>query len=203
MRVSAQLTADHGGQAWFMIACGTTISEDMNWTILERSVNERDYAALPSNPAIYAWAPQSLKNKGDSTDGFATTFYHVPSSFSCPGGVGVGRWLWKTGNTCNDVNNVGRSTESFSASEARAVGLDRSVCNSPPETFISCFDFKLSGNSQPSPGPAPTPPAPTPPSPAPTQAPPSPPPAGPGLCCYGGCGGGNCQGGWCGESQGN
>merc|ERR1719145_521246 len=189
MRVRLNAPADHGGQAWLQISCATSVTVDMNWTILERSVNHRDYSALPSNPAVYAWPPQSI-----GTGGFATTYYHVPSSFSCPGGVGVGRWLWKTGNTCNDVNNIGRNTETFVESE---LWWQKSICppGSPPETFISCFDFKISGSSSPSPAPAPTPPA-----PQPTQAP-APAPVGPGLCCYGGCGGGNCQGGWCGESR--
>jgi len=191
MRVRAKMTADHGGQFWFQLSCATSINENTNWTILERSVGERDYSALPSNPAVYAWPPQS-------SGGFVTTYYHVPSSFSCPGGVGMGRWLWKTGNTCNDANNIGRNTETFKESE---VPWTRATCapGSPPETFISCFDFKVSGSSSPSPPPAPTQ------APQPTQAPttqaPAPPPAGPGLCCYGGCGGNNCQGGWCGENQ--
>jgi len=187
--VKVELPADHGGQFWLMLSCDTSVTQGTNWTILDRSVDHRDYSALPSNPAIYAWPPQS-------SGGEATTYYHVPSSFSCPGGEGIGRWLWKTGNTCNDANNVGRSTETFVASE---VPWNRATCTGPPETFISCFDFKVSGSSSPSPPPAPTQ------APQPTQAPttqaPAPPPAGPGLCCYGGCGGNNCQGGWCGESQ--
>jgi len=190
MKVRVELSTDHGGQHWFMIACGNEISESINWTYLERSASDRSNGFLPSNPTMFGWPVQSLS--------FSETYYHVPASFSCPGGVGVGRWLWKTANTCNDVNNVGRPTERFQASEAAAVGLDRAACASPPETFISCFDFKVSGTSQPTPVPVPTPPAPT-----PTQAPPTPAPTGPGLCCYGGCSGGNCQGGWCGESRGN
>jgi len=189
MKMRARMTADHGGQAWLMLSCSTTVTVDTTWRILERSVNHRNYSALPSNPAIYAWPPQS-------SGGFIETYYHVPSSFSCPGGEGIGRLLWKTGNTCLDVNNIGRDTETFIKSE---VPWNRGICGagSPPETFISCFDFKLSGSSSPSPSPVPQP------TQAPTTQAPAPAPVGPGLCCYGGCGGGNCQGGWCGESQGN
>merc|ERR1719277_2791207 len=142
----------------------------------------------------------------------------APASFSCPGGVGAGRWLWKNANQCNDANNVARKTETFDMGEYTDVvraydpsGRVLGVCGSAVEIFVSCFDFKIAGSSSPSPAPAPTqapaPPtqAPAPPTQAPTQAPttqaPAPAPVGPGLCCYGGCGGGNCQGGWCGESQ--
>merc|ERR1711972_628599 len=69
--------------------------------------------------------------------------YKVPSSFSCPTGVAVGRWLWKTGNSCNDYNNVGRKTETLVRSEVAAVGSNLDACASNPETFISCFDFRL------------------------------------------------------------
>jgi len=189
------LTADHGGQFWLMLSCDTSVTQSTNWTILDRSVNHRDKNALPSNPAIYAWPPQS-------SGGGVTTYYHVPSSFSCPGGEGIGRWLWKTGNTCNDANNIGRPTETFQLSE---LSWTRGVCapGQKPETFIACFDFKMDGSSPPAP---PTPPTPTPPPPTPTPpppTPPSPPPTGPGLCCYGGCGSGQCQGGWCGQSRSN
>jgi len=194
MQMRAKKTADHGGQAWVQLSCATTVGLDTNWTILERSVGERGYANLPSNPAVYSWPPQS-------SGGFIDTKYHVPSSFSCPGGAGIGRLVWKTGNTCLDVNNVGRNTETFKKEE---VTWSRGICTSPPETFISCFDFKISGSSSPSPAPAPPAPQPTQqPTQAPTTQAPAPAPVGPGLCCYGGCGGGNCQGGWCGESQGN
>merc|ERR1712151_1146002 len=49
--------------------------------------------------------------------------YHVPSSFTCPSDQAVGRWIWKTGNTCNDFNNTGRwKTQSFKRSEYLAAG---------------------------------------------------------------------------------
>merc|ERR1712117_145012 len=108
---------------------------------------------MPSNPGIYAWPPQS-------SGGSASTYYHVPSSFSCPGGQGIGRWVWKVGNTCNDVNNVGRPTETFKFDELPWSGA-RSPCapGQKPETFIACFDFKISGSSTPTQAPtqAPTP----------------------------------------------
>merc|ERR1712151_357159 len=104
--------------------------------------------------------------------------YHVPSSFTCPSDQAVGRWIWKTGNTCNDFNNTGRwKTQSFKRSEYLAAGgTPRAVCGATqsPETFRSCIDFKVAG------APAPTPPQPTPTS-APTQAPPTSTPA-PGSC---------------------
>merc|ERR1719277_966736 len=153
-----------------------------NWTILERSVGERGYANLPSNPAVYSWPPQS-------SGGFIDTKYHVPSSFSCPGGAGIGRFLWKTGNTCLDVNNIGRDTETFKESE---LPWTKNICapGNPPETFISCFDFKIEGSSSPSPLPASTTPQPTQapqptPAPQPTLAPT--PPIGP-IPCHALCG---------------
>jgi len=190
LKVSQLMTADHGGQAWFMIGCASEISEDVNWTFLERSEFDRSANYLPSNPEIFGW-------REDMT--FTETreyWVHVPSWFTCPGGTAVGRWLWKTGNTCNDYNNVGFNTRTFKASEWVAVGKNVAACSSSPETFISCFDFRITGSS-PTPAPGPTPPQPT-PSP-PTSAP----TPGPGLCCWGGCGGGDCQGGWCGESRSN
>jgi len=208
MRVRAELSTDHGGQSWFMISCADEISENANWTFLERSQNDRSEGFLPSNPGIYGWEV--------APGGFVDNYYHVPSSFSCPKGTAVGRWLWKTANTCNDLDNIGRPTETFQRSEFQEVGSNQDACQpgSPPETFISCVDFKVAGNSEPTPSPVPTPiitPAPTPTQvPTPTQAPTTPaptlaptPPATGGRCCWGGCGG-NCEGGeWCSQSQTN
>lgn len=91
----------------------------------------------------------------------------------------VGRWLWKTGSSCNDDNNIGRPTKKFVMSEFQKVvdafqakGWVKIRCTEPPETFISCFDFQLAGSP---PGPAPPAP-PTPPSPPP-------PPKDP-MCCW-------------------
>merc|ERR1719437_113930 len=189
-KISQLMNADHGGQVWVMVACGNEISENVNWTILERSEFDRSYNFLPSNPEIFAWYENMSYTE------YREWWLHVPSWFTCPSGTAVGRWLWKTGNSCNDYNNNGYKTKPFSASECGSNCKPLGACGGSPETFISCIDWKITGSS--SPGPAPPTQAPAPP----TQAP-APPPAGPGLCCYGGCGGGNCQGGWCGESQGN
>jgi len=110
----------------------------------------------------------------------------------------VGRWLWKTGNTCLDVNNVGRSTQTMQRSENEAVGLDRGTCGpgQAPETFISCISFRVSGGATPTPAP------PTPPSPVPT---PAPSPGGSGCCRFeadcGDCGDDGT--GWCHLSSSN
>jgi len=216
MEVDVILTADHGGQAWLMIACGTEISEEVNWTVLERSMDDRQNNFMPSSPGAFAWGMDEFGSNGGY--GEFSNKYHIPASFSCPSDVAVGRWVWKNANQCNDANNVARKTDTFDMAEYADVvrtydpsGRVLGVCGSAVEIFISCFDFKLSSSAsptppQPSPSPTQAPtqaPTAAPPTQAPTQAPPSPPPAGPGLCCYGGCGGGNCQGGWCGESQGN
>jgi len=202
-KVSQLMNADHGGQVWLGVACGNEISESVNWTFLERSEFDRGANYLPSNPEIFGWYENM------SYTSYREWYLHVPAWFACPGGTAVGRWLWKTGNSCNDFNNVGFNTKPFKQSEWAAVGKNVGACSGSPETFISCIDFRVTGSSSPTPAPVPTPPQPTqaPTTQAPTQAPttqaPTPAPAGPGLCCYGGCGGGNCQGGWCGESQGN
>merc|ERR550525_1659007 len=93
-----------------MIACGTQISENANWTILERAQSDRGNNFLPSNPAIYGWRMGSAR-------GGIVSHFHVPSSFSCPSGLAVGRWLWKAAQNCNDFNNVRRDTETFMPSE--------------------------------------------------------------------------------------
>jgi len=197
MEVRTSLPADHGGQAWFMIACGNQISEEVNWTILERSMDDRTHHFMPSSPSIYAWSQGEFGGPG------SVAKYHVPSSFSCPDDRAVGRWIWKCSNVCNDANNIGRSTTTFVREEYAAVvgGSILTTCTTGVEHFISCVDFKVVGSS--SPNPSPSPPAPTTQAPAPAPTTQAPTPAGPGLCCYGGCGGGNCQGGWCGESRGN
>lgn len=147
--VSVRLTADHMGQAWFQVACGTEITENVNWVNLPYS-GGGNYAE---------WNSQSTSRQMS---------YIVPSGFACPTQMAVGRWLWKTGNSCNDFNNRGRNTETFQRSSSTS---GRSACGGNAETFISCFDFK--GTWAAGPGPAPTPttaPAPT-PTTAPTPAP--------------------------------
>jgi len=204
MVVRTSLPADHGGQAWFMIACGNEISEEVSWTILNRSMDDRTHHFMPSSPSIYAWSQGEFGASGSVAE------YHVPSYFVCPDDHAVGRWIWKCSNVCNDANNIGRSTTTFVREEYAAVvgGSILTTCTTGVEHFTSCVDFKVVGSSSPTPpSPPPTlPPSPPPTGPYPSQPttpPPSPPPTGPGLCCYGGCGGGNCQGGWCGESRGN
>lgn len=153
--LEVQLTADHGGQSWIQVACGDHIGEDVSWTLLERAVGDRGHHFMPGNPGVFAWEKQEY--------GYAKfrASYTVPSTFSCPGGAGVGRWVWKTGNTCLDENNLGRSTERFNRAEYEqlangARGLDS--CAIAPEVFISCFDFRvLGGNGGPVPSPSPTP----------------------------------------------
>jgi len=197
--LTAEMDADHGGQAWFMIACGSEVSESLNWTLLERSSFDHSYRFLPSTPGIYAWPVRTY-----TTGGRWTANYHVPASFSCPGGEAVGRWLWKTGNTCNDYNNIGRSTQTFVPSENNAIGLTNSACapGQKPETFISCVNFRVAGGSNPGPTPGPTPVNPT-PTPAPTTPAPTPPATG-GRCCYGGgCSNCNGEGEWCSSAKGN
>jgi len=224
MEVRTSLPADHGGQAWIMIACGTGISEGVNWTILERSMDDRTHHFMPSSPSIYAWTKQEFTEAAGSV-----AKYHVPSSFSCPDDRAVGRWVWKCSNVCNDVNNVGRSTTTFVREEYEAVvgGNILRTCTDSVEHFISCVDFKVVGSSsptppspspqptqapttaQPTPAP-PTPPAPVPtpepttpaPPPAPSTAPPTPAPA-PACCKWSSNCGGGCASGYCSKSQGD
>eukprot|EP00927_Polykrikos_kofoidii_P021511 TRINITY_DN20323_c0_g2_i1.p1 TRINITY_DN20323_c0_g2~~TRINITY_DN20323_c0_g2_i1.p1 ORF type:complete len:1236 (+),score=163.37 TRINITY_DN20323_c0_g2_i1:57-3764(+) len=151
--VRARITADHGGQAWLMVACGNKISEDVEWTFLDRASDDRDHHFLPSNPAIYAWA---VGEAMETMSKITTSRWQVPSSFKCSSDHAIGRWLWKTGNTCNDVNNIGRSTESFSLEEFTSIVRDYNpskttsrACTVEPEIFISCFDFRVSGTSGP------------------------------------------------------
>jgi len=221
MDVRTALPADHGGQAWFMIACGTEINEGVNWTILERSMDDRTHHFMPSSPSIYAWRKQEFTEANGSR-----AKYHVPSSFSCPDDKAVGRWVWKCSNVCNDVNNVGRSTTTFLREEYQAVvgGNILRTCDTGVEHFISCVDFKFVGSSSPTPPspspqptqapttaqptPVPTTPAPVPtpepttqaPPPAPTTAPPTPAPA-PSCCKWSSNCGGGCASGYCSKSQ--
>jgi len=175
--VNITITADHGGQSWLMIACDDHIGEDVNWTYLERAASDRGHHYMPSNPGIYAWATSEAASRTNSK---ISATWEVPQNFSCPGGRVVGRWLWKTGSSCNDAKNVGRKTEPFVLSEFQKVvndfrpgGWVKAVCDVPPETFISCLDFLVTGAP---PGP-PTPPAPPPP-------PPPPPPPKTPTCCW-------------------
>merc|ERR1712066_429556 len=64
MEVRTTLGADHGGQAWFMIACGTEISEEVNWTLLERSMDDRQHNFMPSSPAAFAWGFEEFNDCG-------------------------------------------------------------------------------------------------------------------------------------------
>jgi len=171
MEVDFMITADHGGQAWLMIACGTEISEEVNWTILERSTDDRQNNFMPSSPGAFAWAMDEFGG-GSGGGGGSGTFsakYHVPASFSCPSNVAVGRYIWKNGNQCNDANNLARKTQTFDVAEFAAIvraydpsGRVLGVCGDPNqpqgvEIFISCFDFKIEASSSPSPTSAPTP----------------------------------------------
>jgi len=193
-KVRFKLTADHSGPSWIQVACGGgTISENSNWTILERSEFAREHRFMPSHPGIYPWT------KPVSGSGFGETYYHVPSWFSCPTEKAYGRWIWKTGNTCNDFNNVGKKTESFSKAEyVAAGGSGPGACGSAPETFISCFDARVTGPAQPTPAPPPTPP-----TPAPTTQAPTPPPPAPSCCKWSSSCGGSCSSGYCSSSQAN
>merc|ERR1719195_1265906 len=154
MRLNVQITADHGGQAWMMIACGTEISEEVNWTILERSASDRGHHFLPQHPGMYPWIHGGVRSS-----------YHVPSYFSCPSELAVGRWVWKTGHWCNDADDRGRvKTEPFDMSVAPNLFTGYRQCTTNSEVFISCFDFKGTWTPQPTPAPAPTPqPTPAPP----------------------------------------
>jgi len=160
--VNVTLTIDHGGQAWLMLSCDDSVHEDGNWTILERSTNDREAHFMPSSPGAFAWAPlEYQKSFGNKM----FTSWKVPEDFSCPRGHGVGRWIWKTAVSCNDYNNVGRKTEKFDPKEYAKVvhafkpGWVDSACGSPPETFISCMDFLIGDQPPPPPPPPPTPPS--------------------------------------------
>jgi hypothetical protein len=90
------------------------------------------------------------------------TKWHVPETFTCETGNVVGRWLWKTGNTCDDVNNIARKTDNFTVADITKVVQNYShtkpfikTCINAPETFISCFDFKVGPPPAPTPKPVP------------------------------------------------
>merc|ERR1712060_1026422 len=77
-----------------------------------------------------------------------------------PSDVAVGRYLWKNANQCNDVNNIARKTQTFDLAEYTDVvraynpsGRVLGACANQVEIFISCFDFKITGSSSPSPAP--------------------------------------------------
>eukprot|EP00927_Polykrikos_kofoidii_P034385 TRINITY_DN2918_c0_g1_i2.p1 TRINITY_DN2918_c0_g1~~TRINITY_DN2918_c0_g1_i2.p1 ORF type:complete len:518 (+),score=68.54 TRINITY_DN2918_c0_g1_i2:134-1555(+) len=185
--VQITITADHGGQSWFMIACDDHIGEDVQWTYLERAKGDRHRHFMRSNPAIYAWAPSEVATKMGNQ---IHTRWVVPQDFTCAAGRVVGRWLWKTGSSCNDFHNIGRKTETFTKKEFRDIvhafqpgAWVLEACTAPPETFISCFDFVMAGAPGPDPpSPTPSPSAPTPP-PTPSPPPPSPVPRTP-TCCW-------------------
>lgn len=157
--VSITITADHGGQSWMMLSCADDITEEGPWTYMERAVDDRDHHFMPSNTKIYAWPKNELIEKYDAV---LRARWTVPSNFSCPDGRGVGRWLWKTGNSCNDNTNMAdKKTEAFKLSEFKILndgfsqGTMPSCDGTNPEWFITCFDWRD--------GSEPTPPSPPPP----------------------------------------
>jgi len=186
VEVRADLVADHGGQAWLQVACSDTISEDVDWILLERAPSDRGHHFMPSNPAIYAWAFGDVKAL-DGKKAVTTSRWLVPATFSCPTGRAVGRWIWKNANTCSDTDNVGIDTETFSMEEYRQVvssfrqgqnvqGRCADVTGESPEQFLSCFVFAVESSvappsSLPVPAPMPPTPAATAPTPAPLPAP--------------------------------
>lgn len=179
--VHITITADHGGQSWLMISCDGSPTENGNWTYMERAPGDRQHHFMPSNPTIYAWAKDEAK---ETMGDVIKASWVVPETFDCPRGRGVGRWLWKTGNTCNDVHNIARKTETFVGSEYCSIAQGygsrcQGTCKVAPETFITCFDIATG------PPPTPSPPSPTPPSPPPTPPAPAPPyvPSTP-ACCW-------------------
>jgi len=156
-----KITADHGGQSWLMLSCADTITETGPWTYLERAADDRDHHYLPSSPHVYAWPEGEIVHKYNS---ILKARWTVPSNFSCPVGLGVGRWVWKTGNTCNDNLNVNtKRTETFVLAEFKKINDAFSQMTMPTchgggfqnEYFITCFDF--SNSTAPAPTPAPIP----------------------------------------------
>ena len=148
--VKFQLTADHGGQAWVMVSCAENITEDGPWTFLERALSDRNHHFLPSSPDIFAWPKDEIAEKHNSV---GTSKWKMPADMLCPGGRGVGRWLWKTGAGCNDdMNSNTKKTQPFVLSEFKALNDAFGIptmpsCSSPDakyseaEYFITCFDF--------------------------------------------------------------
>lgn len=156
---SIKITADHGGQSWMMISCADTISESGPWTYLERAQDDRDHHYMSSNPTIFAWAKDEMTENYNSV---INAKWAMPSNFSCSSGRGVGRWLWKTGNSCNDDKNIAsKKTESFVMSEFAALSsgfgqVTMPSCTSDMEWFITCFDFSDGSSPAPTPAPAPS-----------------------------------------------
>ena len=117
--VNITITADHGGQSWLMISCADHIGEDVPWTYLPRAEGDRDAHFMPPTPGIYAWATDEAASR---THNRIHARWVVPKNFTCTAGNRVvGRWLWKTGSSCNDVQNVGRKTETFDLKEFKTV----------------------------------------------------------------------------------
>ena len=81
-------------------------------------MDDRDHHFMPSNPEIYAWETEEahikMNDKIDAT-------WDVPKDLNCTDGRIVGRWIWKTGSSCNDCNNVGRKTKPFKLDEFKTV----------------------------------------------------------------------------------
>jgi len=137
--VTVTFTADHGGQAWFEIACSDTLNENTDWILLERAPGDRVGNFMSGLPTICAW--------GEIGDGCTSISWIVPPGFQCPTGRAVGRWVWKVGNTCIDADNLGIDTESFSYEEWQSVtGNRREKCGTSPEHFVSCFVFSVEGS---------------------------------------------------------
>merc|ERR1711990_1135455 len=123
-----------------MISCADSVRDDNSWTYLERAEADRSHNYLPSSPRIVAWAVNEMSQANGNV---LASRWTVPADFQCDGNV-VGRWVWKTGNTCYDANNIGRPTETFSLEEFRALvqAYDpyewlQNACEQAPETFIS------------------------------------------------------------------
>lgn len=142
------VTADHGGQSWLMLSCDDHMTEEVSWYIMERA--DREHHFMPSNSSgIYAWSK-------DESGGRIQASWQIPADFSCPDGRGVGRWLWKTANSCNDIHDVGKHTEPFNLEDFAPLWHESLMepCGEAPETFISCFDFTTAvGPSPPAPPP--------------------------------------------------
>ena len=70
----------------------------------------------PTTPGMRAkpCEPQACQLRSATVVGAAAQYgsrpmwaeYTVPSDFNCSGGNVVGRWVWKTCNSCNDYDNV-------------------------------------------------------------------------------------------------
>lgn len=152
-----RVSADHGGQSWVMVSCADNITEDGPWTYLERAAGDRSHHFLPSSPHVFAWPQGELVEEHNSV---GVSRWKMPADMLCPGGRGVGRWLWKTGSMCNDDENINnKKTETFALSEFKALNDAFSKptmpsCSSPqskynqPETFVTCFDFASGSTSE-------------------------------------------------------